>query len=101
MGGGSDCNRRGYSRIPPLIGLDLLKEFFLCVLDAVRENSLLDFLSLIFLGLLIISPYYLFFFTERAPLRDDSVELYQVDNSSAASDSSDLPAERDVVSSPA
>ena len=37
-----------------------------------------------------VSPYYLFFFTERAPLRDDSVELYQVDNSSAAPESSGL-----------
>ena len=50
----SDCNRRGYSRIPPLIGLERLKEFFLCVLDAVRENSLLLFLIFIFLGLLIV-----------------------------------------------
>ena len=41
--------------MPPLIGLERLKEFFLCERAAVRENNLLDFLILIFLGLLIVS----------------------------------------------
>ena len=41
--------------MPPLIGLERLKEFFLCERAAVRENNLFDFLILIFLGLLIVS----------------------------------------------
>jgi hypothetical protein len=56
-----------------------LSEFLRLVFEAVLENIFLDFLKFIFLGFLILVPYFviLVFFND---FRCQSLQLYQVDN---------------------